>query len=73
MSPFLYIRKEVFRLTQSDFAAMVGADQATVSRWDRGLQHPDYARLQIIREQAKAKGLTFDDSWFFESPDLRQR
>lgn len=69
MSPFAYIRIEVFCLSQKKFAAMIGVNQGTVSRWDNGTNHPDYAGLQIIREQAKAQGLAWNDSWFFEAPE----
>jgi predicted transcriptional regulator len=66
MSSLLHVRKNVLRITQSEMAALTGARQATVSRWETGELEPDRLQLRAIREEAIKRGLAWDDRWFFE-------
>lgn len=67
MSSLFHVRKNVLQITQSEMAALTGARQATVSRWERGELEPDRRQLTAIRDEAKRRGLKWDDRWFFES------
>ena len=49
MNPFEYYRKKM-NLTQAEVAEMLGLDQTTVSRWERGRKLPRADRLPRIAE-----------------------
>jgi len=67
MNTLSSIRKRVFRLTQTEFAALAGVQQSTVSRWENGVA-PSLDEMQAIREAAVSRGIAWDDRWFFEAP-----
>jgi len=68
MNPLLHIRKEVLGITQAEMAALTGAQQATVSRWERGQLEPSRDQLIAIRDEVIRRGIAWDDSWFFTTP-----
>jgi transcriptional regulator with XRE-family HTH domain len=68
MNALRYIRKHVFQVTQTEFADLAGVGQASVSRWENGVA-PSLDEMQAIRRAAAARGLAWDDRWFFEVPD----
>lgn len=68
MNAVLHLRKQVLGINQSALAAIAGATQATVSRWETGELSPDLNQLSAIREEVKRRGLEWDDAWFFETP-----
>lgn len=67
MNALHYIRKHVFQVTQTEFAAIAGVGQASVSRWESGVA-PSLDEMQAIRQAAATRGLQWDDSWFFDVP-----
>jgi transcriptional regulator with XRE-family HTH domain len=67
MNALRHIRKSVFQVTQTEFAALAGVAQSSVSRWENGMV-PSLEEMQAIRKAAVARGLAWDDSWFFEVP-----
>ena len=67
MSPITRIRTQVFGLDQAKFAALAGATQGTVSRWERGILEPSLTHLQKIRAEAEQRGLSLNDAWLFET------
>jgi DNA-binding transcriptional regulator YiaG len=73
MTPIYYIRKYVFRLSQSAFSEIAGVTQATVSRWETNELEPDRQAMNLIREAALQKGLSWDDKLFFEIPPYEKR
>ena len=69
MSIMNRIRCDVFGMSQVSFAAAVGVTQATVSRWEWGME-PTRDHLAKIRQAAMARGLLWNDAWFFDAlPD----
>jgi len=68
MNPMRHIRKNVLEMTQGEFADLTGASQAAVSQWENGNLHPNREVLAKIRACAAARGVPWDDSWFFETP-----
>lgn len=60
-----FIRKNVFRMNQIDFADLVGVHQSSVSRWENGTP-PSLHEMKIIRSAAAQRRLKFPDSLFFE-------
>lgn len=68
MNPMLHIRKNVFGVPQTEMAEIAAVSQGTVSKWENGSLAPDRNELERIRAEAAARGLTWDDSWFFEAP-----
>lgn len=67
-APLKVIRKNILNLTQAEMAALTGAAQATVSRWETGELEPDRAHLAKIRAEAAKRGIEWSDTWFFEVP-----
>jgi transcriptional regulator with XRE-family HTH domain len=67
MSAIRRIRREVFNVTQAEFAALAGVTQASVSRWETGTA-PSLDDMQAIRMAAAARGIDWNDAWFFEAP-----
>jgi transcriptional regulator with XRE-family HTH domain len=68
MNPLLHIRKNVFAVPQTEMAEIAAVSQGTVSKWENGALAPDRNELERIRSEAARRGLTWDDSWFFETP-----
>jgi transcriptional regulator with XRE-family HTH domain len=64
---FRGMRRELFQLSQIEFAAIAGVSQATVSRWETGELTPGYEELRRIREEAVRRGIDWDDSLFFDN------
>lgn len=67
MNAVRHIRKNVFRVTQSEFADLAGVGQASVSRWESGVA-PSLDEMQSIRLAAAERGIEWEDSLFFEAP-----
>jgi transcriptional regulator with XRE-family HTH domain len=68
MSPIKHIRKNLFDVSQAVFGEIAGTTQASVSRWETGEQTPSHTEMLRIREEAKRRGLDWNDLWFFETP-----
>lgn len=67
MTAIRHIRKTVFNLNQAEFAALAGVAQATVSRWENGVSL-SLDEMRAIRDAAIARGIEWEDRWFFETP-----
>jgi len=55
-------------LTISEFAAVVGVSQGTVSRWENEQtygHYPDIRQVGLMRDFAIKRGLAWDDSILF--------
>lgn len=71
MSTIEYIRNKVFKMKQAPFAEIAGVSQPTISRWEEEKQpgsQPNREEMERIRTAAIARGLPWNDSWFFEAP-----
>jgi transcriptional regulator with XRE-family HTH domain len=68
MNPMFHIRKQVFGLSQTEMAEIAAVSQGTVSKWENGSLTPDRNEMERIRTEALRRGLSWDDSWFFEAP-----
>ena len=68
MSAIRHIRTRIFEATQSEFAALVGVKQSSVSRWENGVA-PSLDDMAAIRDAAKARGIDWRDDWFFMAAD----
>jgi DNA-binding XRE family transcriptional regulator len=58
-----YIRslRQALGMTQADFAARVGVDKLTVSRWERGAVRPrpeSLGAIERLRKRAARRGVT---------------
>lgn len=69
MGPIEHIRRNILKETQTGFAAIAGVTQATVSRWETGEFEPSRDELDRIRSEALARGLPWNDLWFFAVPE----
>lgn len=47
-------------MTQSAFAELIGVEQATVSRWERGFHTPDLATQRKLRDLLVKRGISTD-------------
>jgi transcriptional regulator with XRE-family HTH domain len=68
MNSMAHIRKNIFKLTQPQMAAVACVAQSLVSRWETGDRFPDIQDMDRIRKHAHSLGIKWDDSWFFEAP-----
>jgi hypothetical protein len=66
MTPWEHIRRNVFRCTQYEMAAIAGVSQGTISKWESGTQTPLATALGNIRRAARQRAVPWDDRWFFE-------
>lgn len=55
-------------MTQREFAALVGVNQGTISRWETNLAEPSRGEMERIRSLADHHGHDWSDTWFFEVP-----
>jgi DNA-binding transcriptional regulator YiaG len=69
MNALKNIRKNIFNLTQAEFAAIAGVGQATVCRWETGGYPPSLNELQAIRSAAKERNIKWNDEWFYSIPE----
>ena len=67
MNALKHIRKNVFAVTQAEFATVAGVTQATVSRWENGVA-PSLEEMQAIRSAASERGIDWSDALFFDAP-----
>lgn len=67
MSAIRYIRREIFKVTQAEFATLAGVTQASVSRWESGVS-PSLDEMHAIRKAAAHRDIMWNDAWFFEAP-----
>ncbi|MDR7037372.1 transcriptional regulator with XRE-family HTH domain [Methylobacterium sp. BE186] len=68
MTPLLFIRSQVLKITQTQMAAIAGVGQSTVSKWERGSLEPSRDELARIRAEARRRRIKWRDEWFFVSP-----
>jgi transcriptional regulator with XRE-family HTH domain len=68
MNAMLYIRKNVFGVTQAEMACIAGVSQGTISKWETGTVDPDREDLGRIRKEAARRKLRWQDDWFFSAP-----
>lgn len=67
MTRFQHIRKNVFCMTQAEFADLLGIRQGAVSMLESRDALPE-RHQRTIREAAKRRGIEWNDTWFFEPP-----
>lgn len=63
-----HIRLNVFGMTQSEFANLINVTQPTYSAFEKNDSLP-FARQEAIRKVAAERGIPWDDTWFFETPE----
>lgn len=68
MGPIEHIRKSILDLSQTELGVIAGTTQATVSRWESGQLEPSRAEMSRIRDAVIARGMPWNDTWFFEAP-----
>ncbi len=68
MEAMRYIRTDIFKVSQSEFSAIAGVSQATVSRWEKGDLTPGLTEMGRIRHEATQRGIAWEDAVFFEGP-----
>jgi transcriptional regulator with XRE-family HTH domain len=67
------IRTKILDIRQAEMARIAGVTQATVSRWEKGEFEPNRQALARIRAEIIARGVEWDDRWFFtDAPALQQ-
>ena len=71
--PMRIIRKQVFQVSQAEMAAITGASQATVSRWENGELEPNREHMAAIREEAARRKIKWRDEWFFSPAAISER
>lgn len=67
-TPARYIRKHVFGVkSQAEFAKLLGYEQPSISRFERGLPFSREAQ-ERIRALAAKRRIAWDNNWFFDVP-----
>ena len=71
MNAIHHIRKNVFGVTQQEFAGIAGVQQSMVSRWENGHAAPTLEEMNRIRQCAGSRKLKrkWRDDLFFTAPD----
>jgi predicted transcriptional regulator len=72
MNSLRHIRKTILGISQAEMAEVADVSQGTVSKWERGELCPSHGELTRIREEAIRRGVSWNDSWFFEKPESVQ-
>ena len=68
LTPAKFIRAYVFDIkSQKEFGRLLGYTQVHVSRFEGGLPFSRKAQ-ERIRELARARGISWNNDWFFEVP-----
>ena len=68
MNALRSIRKDVFRITQHEFAALARVSQSAVSRWESGVV-PSLDEVRLIRQAAACRGVVAEvDKILFDDP-----
>ena len=68
-TPTRNIREKAFQAkTQAEFSEMIGITQSAVSRLETGEYNMSTNVQRLIRQQAKERGLAWNDSWLFDAP-----
>jgi transcriptional regulator with XRE-family HTH domain len=67
-SPIRWVRRNVFRVTQEELAAIGGVSRPRVCCYESRGEAPPYDFLKRVRDEARARALDFDADWFFEVP-----
>ncbi|MDC7256450.1 helix-turn-helix domain-containing protein [Shinella sp.] len=65
MNNIRFIRTQVFKISQAEFARIADTGQAVVSRWEKGDTSPSLEQLRRIREEARRRALAWDHDWLF--------
>jgi transcriptional regulator with XRE-family HTH domain len=68
LNTLAHIRINVFKVTQAEFAAIVGVRQSSVSRWENGVS-PSLEDMRAIRRAARRLPVEWDDGLFFDLPE----
>jgi len=70
MNAVLYIRTQVLRVSQAEFARIAGvASQGTISKWESDPHDgPSLRELARIRAEVLRRKLRWRDAWLFEPP-----
>ena len=72
MTTVRFIRVFVFRMSQQQFAAVLGTSQGRVSTWETSGRWPSVVVMDLVRLHGIAicaeRGEAWNDSWFFEVP-----
>lgn len=67
-----FIRSFVFRMSQTEFAVLLGTSQGRVSCWESEGRFPSFIVADLVRAHGRAvcaeSGQSWSDSWFFEVP-----
>jgi transcriptional regulator with XRE-family HTH domain len=71
MNRFLHIRLTVFGCSQNELSRISGIAQSLISRWESGKRTPGLVNLAKLRAAALARGIAWDDRWFFEDAEVR--
>lgn len=69
MSRIRIIRQNVFQMTQTEFAKLLGVRQSAISQLEARDALPS-RHQQIIRTKAAETGIEWRDEWFFSPPSV---
>jgi transcriptional regulator with XRE-family HTH domain len=71
-NPARYIRERIFGVdTQTEFADLLGYEQATISRFESGRRYSAEAQ-ERIRALARERKIKFDNNLFWEVPEHQE-
>ena len=67
ITPALFIRQHVLRMTVGEFAKALDVDKSQASRYDERGQIPGHHR-DTVRRLARARGVSLPAVWFEQVP-----
>ena len=66
-NPVRNIRKNVFKMSQQEFADAIGVTQGMIHKYEKAHSFSAGAQRAVIAA-AKLRDIHFDPAWFFEIP-----
>lgn len=71
MTPLKFVRSIVLKISQAEFARLLGVQEAAVSKWETGrvANPPIISRIRpVVLALVRERRLPWRDEWLFERP-----
>jgi transcriptional regulator with XRE-family HTH domain len=73
MNQISFLRRQIFKINQAEFAKLAQVGQATVSRWENDENSPSLYHIKNLRNAAAMRGIAWDHEWLFSAVPAEAR